>query len=126
HRRAGRFQFTSVPYYDNIPPPDCKAAAGSLPTALQVRHLLQETALTFVRFHENAFLSVLKAFSAQKTLAFLCEKWYVVSQQSALDTRIAYALRTAGIAPGALCTQSCYFLHLPSYHLPCLPARAKK
>ena len=29
--------------------------------------------------------------------------------------------------PGALCAPfwNCYFLHLPSYHLPCLPARAR-
>src|SRR5699024_9183780 len=29
------------------------------------------------------------------------------------------------LAP-ALRPECCYFLHLPSYHLPCLPARAKR
>ena len=78
---------------------------------LQVRHLLQESALTFVRFHENAFLCAFKAVFRKKTLAFLCKKWYVVSQRNALDTRIL--LSPAGRRPAAFrANVAIFFIYL--------------
>ena len=80
---------------------------------LQVRHLWQESSPTFVRFHENAFLCALKPIFSKKTLAFPCEKWYVVSQRGALDTRIFRLPAQPGLRPArSVLSVAIFFIYL--------------
>ena len=45
-----------------------------------------------MRFHENTRGRVLSGIFVEKRLAFVCKKWYLVSQRNALDTSSAFRL----------------------------------
>src|SRR5699024_4968398 len=80
---------------------------------LQVRHLWQESTPTFVRFNENAFLCAFKPIFSKKTLAFPCEKWYVVSQRGVLDTRIFRLPAQPGLRPArSVLSVAIFFIYL--------------
>lgn len=75
-------------------------------------------------FTKIRFYAVSKAFLFKKVLHFPVKSgmlypngtpWIQASYPTCISGPLAPAFRP----------ECCYFLHLPSYHLPCLPARAK-
>jgi hypothetical protein len=84
----------------------------------------RELSVKFVRFYKNAISRVFLGRNFKKPLAISVPKWYVVSNKSEAWIHLLFGAATS--APYAPLLLPCYFLHLPSYHLPCLSRKGRE
>ena len=90
---------------------------------IPLRQIAGEVPSGFVRCAKSTTSRPFCGFFSEKALQFLCNRVIVVSNKGRmLDTYLPLPLFFFLFSPSYFC----YFLHLPSYHLPCLPERAKK
>ena len=90
---------------------------------IPLRQIASEVPSGFVRCAKSTTSRPFCGFFSEKALQFLCNRVIVVSNKGRmLDTYLPLPLFFFLFSPSYFC----YFLHLPSYHLPCLPERAKK
>jgi len=80
----------------------------------------------FVRSYKNAIFRVFLVKNFGKGLVFFFQTWYVVSNKGAyLDTFVQRSVPHR-LRIGTFACLFCYFLHLPSYHLPCLSRKGQR
>lgn len=90
---------------------------------IPLRQIAGEVPSRFVRCAKSTTSRPFCGFFSEKALQFLRNRVIVVSNKGRmLDTYLPLPLFFFLFSPSYFC----YFLHLPSYHLPCLPERAKK
>jgi hypothetical protein len=104
-----------------------KVSLCGFPTAIPFyacSSVCRELSIKFVRFYKNAISRVFLGRNFKKPLAISVPKWYVVSNKSEAWIHLLFGAATS--APYTPLFLPCYFLHLPSYHLPCLSRKGRE